>query len=154
MNTTAAKITVWTASALVVVGLGVLAAPAVASTVKEVSGWQWTTPAASTVEEFPVEVEPSVAPTSAALPEWAKESLPWIVYPPDYECWGTEGCGNDYVAFFGPVTGELPEGVVYFNQEEHGWARPSDAKAEEWAPGSPAQIAWAEYVAERTAATD
>ncbi|WP_426185450.1 hypothetical protein [Microbacterium sp. TWP3-1-2b2] len=55
------------------------------------------------------------------LPAWALGTgMPWFIYPDGFECFGTEGCPNDYVAFFGEPGPFLPEGVVYYDPAIHG----------------------------------
>ncbi|WP_341975414.1 hypothetical protein LTA6_000028 [Microbacterium sp. LTA6] len=61
-----------------------------------------------------------------ALPAWALESTPWLVYPEGFKCWGTEGCGNDYRAFFGNPGPVLPDGVEYYDPAIHSWVKPAD----------------------------
>jgi hypothetical protein len=66
----------------------------------------------------------SPAPTPSyltELPEWALGTgMPWFIYPDDFECFGTEGCPNDYVAFFGEPGPVLPDGVEYYDPAIHG----------------------------------
>lgn len=53
-------------------------------------------------------------------PAWVYETT-WIIYPEGTECWGTEGCGNDYRAWFGePGEGPLPDNVVMYDEALHG----------------------------------
>jgi hypothetical protein len=50
-----------------------------------------------------------------ALPEWARSSTPWLIYPEGFTCSGTEGCPNDYRAAFGEPGPVLPDGVEYYD---------------------------------------
>lgn len=67
-------------------------------------------------------VSPTPTPTYLTeLPKWALGTgMPWFIYPDGFECFGTEGCPNDYIAFFGKPGPVLPEGVVYYDPEIHG----------------------------------
>lgn len=80
------KITVWAAAAALVVGIGALAAPAVASTVGELSSWQSPVPAAAPT------VEPLADPTVEGEPV-ADERRDEVNYPGCddlyYPQWGT-----------------------------------------------------------------
>lgn len=72
---------------------------------------------------------PSPVPTWAyltELPEWARESGPWIVYPEGFECAGTEGCPNDYRASFGLPGPTLPEGAEYYDPVKHSYVTPAE----------------------------
>jgi len=61
---------------------------------------------------------PTPTPTYLTeLPGWAEGT--WLVYPDGMECYGTEGCPNDYRAFFGEPGPVLPERVVYYDPAEH-----------------------------------
>lgn len=65
---------------------------------------------------------PSESPTAnylTELPEWAKDSVPWLIYPDGFECVGTEGCPNDFRAIFGETGPVLPEGVEYYDPTKH-----------------------------------
>lgn len=75
---------------------------------------------------------PQAAPTSTAtvaptptptylteLPAWALDSIPWLIYPDGMECSGTEGCPNDYRAFFGEPGPVLPDDVEYYDPAKH-----------------------------------
>lgn len=53
------------------------------------------------------------------LPEWARDSTPWLIYPDGFECFGTEGCPNDYRALIGEPGPVLPEGVEYYDPAKH-----------------------------------
>lgn len=65
------------------------------------------------------------APSSTAnLPDWAQE-MSWIIYPPGFECAGTEGCGNDYVLTFGAPGEVLPENVEHYDPAVHVWVKPA-----------------------------
>lgn len=81
--------------------------------------------------------EPTSTPTATAtptpaylseLPAWALGTgMPWFIYPDGFECSGTEGCPNDYRAFFGEPGPVLPEGVEYYDPAIHPkWSTPSD----------------------------
>lgn len=77
-----------------------------------------TAPRAGDLSSKPIK-SPTPTPTHLTeLPEWAKGTT-WIIYPDGMECWGTEGCGNDYRAFFGEPGPVLPEGVVYYDPVIH-----------------------------------
>lgn len=92
--------------------------------------------AGCTAEPSPQAAEPTPTPTATAtpipnylteLPAWAREgNALWLVYPEGFKCWGTEGCGNDYRAFFGEPGPVLPEGVEYYDPAKHGWVKPAD----------------------------
>ncbi|KAF2412530.1 hypothetical protein B1729_14555 [Microbacterium sp. B35-04] len=80
------------------------------------------------VATAPQAAEPSSTPTASPtptptqtylteLPEWAEGT--WLVYPDGMECFGTEGCPNDYRAFFGEPGPVLPERVVYYDPAQH-----------------------------------
>lgn len=102
--TPAAKITVSLASLALLVGM---------------------TACAPTTQAAPVETPATVSnptPTASApiteLPAWASaDDQLWIVYPDGFECGGTEGCPNDFVATFGEPADPLPEGVAYYDAE-------------------------------------
>ncbi|MDR7111034.1 hypothetical protein J2X03_000898 [Microbacterium trichothecenolyticum] len=106
------------AAAAVVAGIVAFAVvPAVAT----------NTAAPSPAEATPTqELTPATAIDGAAdadaplsdLPEWAKGTT-WLIYPDGFECEGTEGCGNDYVAIFGEPGDVLPEGVEYYDPAKH-----------------------------------
>ncbi|KQR26171.1 LysM peptidoglycan-binding domain-containing protein [Microbacterium sp. Leaf151] len=108
----AAKIA-FAASAVVIVGLVALVVPAF-------SGFGATEP------EAPAEAvgaaaavapaEPAAAPE---LPDWAKNSGPWIIYPEGFRCQGTEGCPNDYRALIGEPGDVLPANVEYYDPATH-----------------------------------
>lgn len=54
------------------------------------------------------------------LPAWAREDHGvWLVYPDGMECWGTEGCPNNYRSWFGEPGPVLPEGVEYYDPAKH-----------------------------------
>lgn len=53
------------------------------------------------------------------LPEWARVSSPWLIYPDGFECSGTEGCPNDYRALIGEPGPVLPQGVEYYDPARH-----------------------------------
>lgn len=57
--------------------------------------------------------------TRPQLPEWARGNSDWLIYPEGMECEGTEGCPNDYRAFFGEPGSLLPEGVQYYDADKH-----------------------------------
>lgn len=108
----AAKIA-FAASAVVIVGLVALAVPAF-------SGFGATDP------EAPAEavgaaaaVAPAEPATAPELPEWAKSSGPWIIYPEGFRCQGTEGCPNDYRALIGEPGDVLPANVEYYDPATH-----------------------------------
>lgn len=74
------------------------------------------------------QADPTSTPTASVtpvpnylteLPEWARENQVWLVYPEGFECSGTEGCPNDYRAFFGEPGPVLPEGVEYYEPAKH-----------------------------------
>jgi hypothetical protein len=74
----------------------------------------------------PQAAPPSPTPTAiptpqylTELPEWARESTPWLIYPDGFECGGTEGCPNDYRALIGEPGPVLPEGVEYYDPAKH-----------------------------------
>ncbi|WP_285136619.1 LysM peptidoglycan-binding domain-containing protein [Microbacterium sp. lyk4-40-TSB-66] len=101
------------AAAVVVAGLVALAVPAF-------SGF------ASAEPEAPAEAvgaaaavapaEPAAAPE---LPDWAKNSGPWIIYPEGFTCQGTEGCPNDYRSLIGEPGDVLPANVEYYDPAKH-----------------------------------
>lgn len=63
---------------------------------------------------------PTPTPTYLTeLPAWAKEASLWLVYPEGFECSGTEGCPNNYRAFFGEPGPVLPDGVEYYDPAKH-----------------------------------
>lgn len=63
---------------------------------------------------------PTPAPTYVTeLPEWAKDASPWLIYPDGMECYGTEGCPNDFRLLIGEPGPVLPEGVEYYDPEKH-----------------------------------
>ncbi|AZH79157.1 MULTISPECIES: hypothetical protein [Microbacterium] len=67
---------------------------------------------------------PTVSPTPTPdylteLPQWAANTTPWIIYPDGFECYGTEGCPNDYRWHFGEPGPVLPEGVVFYDPAVH-----------------------------------
>ncbi|WP_136053598.1 hypothetical protein [Microbacterium sp. K5D] len=67
---------------------------------------------------------PTVSPTPTStylteLPQWAANTTPWFIYPDGFECYGTEGCPNDYRWHFGEPGPVLPEGVVYYDPAVH-----------------------------------
>ncbi|MDR7183025.1 hypothetical protein J2X85_000048 [Microbacterium trichothecenolyticum] len=112
----AAKIITGVASVLLVGGIVAstafiaLSSPAHSSAAEPAS--VVATPTAT--PEAPAEPEPLTE-----LPEWAKDTSPWLVYPDGFECEGTEGCPNDYRAFFGEPGDPLPAGVEYFDPAKH-----------------------------------
>jgi hypothetical protein len=57
--------------------------------------------------------------TVSELPEWARVSSPWLIYPDGMECVGTEGCPNDFRALIGEPSDPLPEGVEIYDPERH-----------------------------------
>ncbi len=74
----------------------------------------------------PQAAPPSPTPTATPtpeylteLPEWARVSSPWLIYPDGFECSGTEGCPNNYRASFGEPGPVLPEGVEYYDPAKH-----------------------------------
>lgn len=103
---TAAKIT-WTVSTLVVAALAASLSACSAPAADQ---------AASASESRTVASEPTPTPAMTELPEWATElGQTWIIYPVGAKCTGTEGCGNDFRAMFGPeVPWPLPAQVEYF----------------------------------------
>lgn len=115
------------ASAFVVAGLVALALPAVTSvTVPEepnVVDMLPVTGSQPEAVEIQAETEGEFAiPTErplTELPDWAKDNAPWFVYPDDLRCQGTEGCPNDYRAFFGEPGETLPQGVVVYDPAQH-----------------------------------
>ncbi len=62
------------------------------------------------------------------LPDSAAENVPWFIYPDGFECWGTEGCPNDFRSVFGDPGPVLPEGVEYYDPAKHEcvYVRPAD----------------------------
>ncbi|WP_157524910.1 hypothetical protein [Microbacterium yannicii] len=87
-----------------------------------------TAVAGCTVATAPQTADPTPKPTVSAtptptylteLPEWARENSRWLIYPDGFECYGTEGCANDYRAFFGEPGPVLPEGVEYYEPARH-----------------------------------
>jgi hypothetical protein len=110
----AAKIT-FPASAAVVTGLVALAVPAF-------SGFGSAEP--EPVAE-PVGAAAAVAPVEKTtepfpqLPEWARASGPWIIYPDGFRCQGAEGCPNDYRALIGEPGDVLPANVEYYDPAKH-----------------------------------
>jgi hypothetical protein len=118
----AVKIGTWSASAIVVAGLVALATPAVVGTVTAAAEGAsnvarvLATPTAATTPA----VDPPPTEPLTQLPEWALVSVPWIVYPEGFECFGTEGCPNDYRAAFGEPGEVLPVGVEYYDPAWHG----------------------------------
>lgn len=83
--------------------------------------------AAGTAPEATTSATPTPTPTYLTeLPAWAEGT--WLVYPDGMECWGTEGCPNDYRAFFGEPGPVLPEGVEIYDPAKHDcvFVRPAD----------------------------
>lgn len=97
--------------------------PALAALALAVTALAGCTPSASeqTVGPQPTSfVIPTPTPHYVTeLPEWAKVSAPWIVYPPGFKCEGTEGCANDFRALIGKPGPVLPEGVIYYDPAVH-----------------------------------
>lgn len=86
-------------------------------------------------ESSPVPVaDPMPTPTSGnvtetpltELPEWARDGTVWIVYPEGFMCSGTEGCPNDYRAWFGEPGAVLPKGAEHYDPAVHTWVFPAD----------------------------
>lgn len=103
--TPVAKITVSLASLALLAGM-TACAPTPTPTV---------TPASTPEAEYPL---PTATPPITELPAWARsDDQLWIVYPDGFECSGTEGCPNDFVAAFGEPADPLPEGVAYYDAE-------------------------------------
>lgn len=108
----AAKIA-FAASAVVVAGLVALAVPAFSSF-------------GSAEAEAPAEAVGAAAATAPVeavaapeLPEWARSSGPWIIYPDGFQCQGTEGCPNDYRSLIGEPGDVLPANVEYYDPAKH-----------------------------------
>lgn len=73
-------------------------------------------------QTVPPSATPPASPTPtylSELPEWARTSGPWLIYPDGFRCSGTEGCPNDYRALIGEPGPILPEGVEYYDPEKH-----------------------------------
>jgi len=65
---------------------------------------------------------PAATPTPeyvTELPEWARGPALWLIYPDGFECFGTEGCPNDFRALIGEPGPVLPEGVEYYDPAKH-----------------------------------
>lgn len=108
----AAKIA-FAASAVVIVGLVALVVPAF-------SGFGATEPEApAEAVGAAVAVAPAEPATAPELPDWAKNSGPWIIYPEGFRCQGTEGCPNDYRALIGEPGDVLPANVEYYDPATH-----------------------------------
>lgn len=84
--------------------------------------------AGCTATTAPQAATPTLTPTVSApptpiyvteLPGWARDSRPWLIYPEGFECWGTEGCPNDFRALIGEPGPVLPEGVEYYDPAKH-----------------------------------
>ncbi len=116
------------ASAFVVAGLVAIAVPAVSSLVAPeptpdvnmlpVTGSDPEAVASGTGTE--PENAPDERPLTE-LPEWAQTGVTWLIYPEGIECYGTEGCPNDYLKAFGEPGEVLPEGVEYYDPEKHNY---------------------------------
>lgn len=61
---------------------------------------------------------PEPTPTPEEMPAWA-EAMTWYIYPDGFKCAGTEGCPNDYRAFFGEPGPVLPDNVEYYDPGVH-----------------------------------
>jgi hypothetical protein len=73
-------------------------------------------------QAVPPSPTPSATPAPAyvtELPEWALASSPWLIYPDGFECYGTEGCPNDFRALIGEPGPVLPDGVEYYDPAKH-----------------------------------
>jgi hypothetical protein len=125
------------AAALVVSGLVALAAPLVsmfgsdAAPAPVVSMFGSDAAPASVVSMFGSDAAPAPVaatgpaattspaqektPTVTELPDWAKASSPWIIYPDGFRCQGTEGCPNDFRALIGEPGDVLPPNVHYYD---------------------------------------
>jgi hypothetical protein len=115
----AAKITTTLAGlSLAVASLAACAASA------EVSGF--SPQPDSTPTSTPTDADNAAEVPLTELPEWARESVPWLVYPEGFTCTGTEGCPNDYRVWFGEPADVLPEGVEYYDPAVHTWVFPAD----------------------------
>ena len=114
-----------TGCALVVAGLLALASPMITAL---------GSPTSDDGESVTPEVEYAIAPEALeaaaaeaardTMPDWAK-STTWLVYPEDFECVGTEGCPNDYRAFFGEPPAVLPPNVQVYDPAVHTWVFPA-----------------------------
>jgi len=79
--------------------------------------------AGCTITAAPPTVDPAPQHTPTPtylteLPEWAQGTT-WLIYPDGMECWGTEGCPNDYRALIGEPGPVLPAGVEYYDPAKH-----------------------------------
>lgn len=110
----AAKIT-FAASAVVVAGLVALAVPAF-SEFGSAEPEPVAEPVGAAAAVAPVEKSTDTLPQ---LPEWARSSGPWIIYPEGFECQGTEGCPNSYRALIGEPGDVLPANVEYYDPAKH-----------------------------------
>ncbi|HYP73504.1 MAG TPA: hypothetical protein VEP72_05395 [Microbacterium sp.] len=112
-------------SALVIAGLLALASPMIAAL---------GSPHAEDAEAVAPGVEYAIAPEALeaaaaeaardVMPDWAK-STTWLVYPEGFLCIGTEGCPNDYRAFFGEPPAVLPPNVQVYDPAVHTWVFPA-----------------------------
>ena len=104
------KAVTYLVSALAIVGLFALAAPAIVPLFT-------TPPASETVEpEDELYVTVDEVSTVTELPEWAARGR-WVIYPEGFECAGTEGCPNDFRALLGEPGDTLPPGVRYYDPQ-------------------------------------
>lgn len=103
------------ASAVVVAGLVALVVPAFIATDAE-------EPEALVAAVGPGAEAPSVqttVPEIPELPQWAKQTSPWIIYPDGFQCQGTEGCPNNFRSAVGEPGEVLPAGVFYYDPAVH-----------------------------------
>lgn len=122
----AAKITAGVVAAAVA-GLVALAVPACSSMEQAVPPTASKPPAAEA--SSPTTTDDGTTTSAGALvelPEWALETVPWLIYPDGFKCTGTEGCPNDYRAVFGEPGDVLPEHVEYYDPAVHDWVFPVD----------------------------
>jgi nucleoid-associated protein YgaU len=99
------------ASALVVSGLVALSAPVVSMFGSDAA----PAPVAATGPAATTSPAQEKTPTVTELPDWAKASSPWIIYPDGFRCQGTEGCPNDFRALIGEPGDVLPPNVHYYD---------------------------------------
>jgi hypothetical protein len=99
------------ASALVVAGLVALAAPVVSMFGSDVT----PAPVAAAGPAASASPVQQKTPTVTELPDWAKASSPWVIYPEGFRCQGTEGCPNDFRALIGEPGDILPPNVHYYD---------------------------------------
>ena len=75
--------------------------------------------ASQTPSSSPIPSATSTLQYVTELPEWARASTPWLIYPDGFRCRGTEGCPNDFRALIGEPGPQLPDGVEYYDPATH-----------------------------------